>query len=102
TFFLFVNRSTPTRIDVPTLIAAVSAAAMAATGLALSVWSFFSLPTVSVGHYVLREQSVVETGPYGWVRHPIYLGVILIWLALALAFRNIATLLLAIGYVIPV
>jgi protein-S-isoprenylcysteine O-methyltransferase Ste14 len=50
---------------------------------------------------VLKEQSVVETGPYGWVRHPIYLGVFLIWLALALAFRSVATLLLTVVYVIP-
>ncbi len=71
-------------------------------GLGLSVWSFLSLPTVSVGPYVLKEQPVVETGPYGWVRHPIYLGVLLIWLALAFAFRSVVTLLLTVAYVMPI
>ena len=101
TCFLFANRRTPAQVDLAALLTVVSGAVLAAVGLALSVWSFLSLPTVSVGHYVLKEQSVVETGPYGWVRHPIYLGVFLIWLALALAFRSVATLLLTVVYVIP-
>jgi len=50
-------------------------------GLGLRVWA-----AVTLGGYYTRtltttkNHTVVTTGPYSWVRHPAYLGVILLWL----------------------
>lgn len=48
-------------------------------GLALRVWAIAALG----GHFrttveVEAGQTVVSTGPYGWVRHPSYTGLLLI------------------------
>jgi len=51
---------------------------------------------------VERDHSVVETGPYRWVRHPSYTGGMLMFLGLALALTNWLSLLavggVAVGY----
>jgi protein-S-isoprenylcysteine O-methyltransferase Ste14 len=101
TYLLFINRTTPAHLGSATLLAAASGAVLAAAGLVVTVWAFLSLPTMSAGHYVLEEQPVVESGPYRWVRHPIYLGVFLIWFAVAIAFRSPSTFLIAALYVVP-
>jgi protein-S-isoprenylcysteine O-methyltransferase Ste14 len=101
TYFLFINRTTPAHLGSATLMAAICGAVLATVGLVVSVWAFLSLASVSVGHYVLKEQPVVENGPYRWVRHPIYLGVFLIWFAVAIAFRSASTFLIAVVYVVP-
>ena len=50
-------------------------------GLGLRGWA-----AVTLGGYYTRtltttkDHRVVTTGPYAWVRHPAYLGVILLWL----------------------
>ena len=50
-------------------------------GLGLRAWA-----AVTLGGYYTRtltttkNHTVVTTGPYSWVRHPAYLGVILLWL----------------------
>jgi protein-S-isoprenylcysteine O-methyltransferase Ste14 len=76
-------------------------AALSIAGLALSLWAFMSYRTVGSGHYVDPDHEVVTTGAYGLVRHPIYLGVFLIWFALAMSYGSILTLLLALFYVTP-
>jgi len=49
-------------------------------GLGLRVWA-----AVTLGGFYTRtltttkDHKVVTTGPYAWVRHPAYLGVILLW-----------------------
>ena len=77
-------------------------ALVSAAGGALWVWSFATIPGLSSGHYVLPEQTLITRGPYARVRHPIYLAVILIWLALAAAYASIGTLAVALLYVVPV
>jgi protein-S-isoprenylcysteine O-methyltransferase Ste14 len=50
------------------------------SGLGLRVWA-----AVTLGGYYTRTlmttegHKVITTGPYAWVRHPAYLGVILLW-----------------------
>ena len=49
-------------------------------GLGLRIWA-----SVTLGGYYTRtlmttkDHKLVTTGPYAWVRHPAYLGVILLW-----------------------
>jgi protein-S-isoprenylcysteine O-methyltransferase Ste14 len=75
-------------------------------GLALSgwlpiLWAVRSFPSVSPGHYILPEQQIVTAGPYGYLRNPLYAGALLIWLALAVAFRSGVILGVALLYVLP-
>jgi protein-S-isoprenylcysteine O-methyltransferase Ste14 len=59
--------------------------AITAAGMALAIWAraylggnWSGIVTVKVGHELVR------TGPYRWVRHPIYSGIILALLGTAL------------------
>ncbi len=74
---------------------------LALGGVALTVWSWVSLPSVGTGHYLLEGQPLVTKGAYGTVRHPIYAGAFLIWFGLAAAYTSKAILVLTFVYVIP-
>jgi protein-S-isoprenylcysteine O-methyltransferase Ste14 len=60
-----------------------------ALGLALKIWAMQTL-----GRFYTRTlrattgQPVIESGPYRLVRHPGYLGAILLWMGFGLAVRN--------------
>jgi protein-S-isoprenylcysteine O-methyltransferase Ste14 len=82
-------------------VAALTGLALAALGWAVILWAVRSFPGVSPGHYVLPEQRIVSDGAYGLVRHPLYLGALLIWCALALAFWSPVTLAVTVLYVVP-
>ena len=63
---------------------------IALAGLALRFWAFKTL-----GRYYTRtlrtsdNQPIVQSGPYHWIRHPGYLGTILIFTGAALATTNL-------------
>jgi protein-S-isoprenylcysteine O-methyltransferase len=68
-------------------------AGLATRALAMrSLGSFYSR-TLRVG----REQHVVDTGPYRWVRHPGYAGSLLVWIGFALASRSLPAVVLVTG-----
>ncbi|PYV65700.1 MAG: hypothetical protein DMG95_01005 [Acidobacteria bacterium] len=59
---------------------------LTAAGIALAIWARFYIGqnwsgtvTIKVGHTLIR------TGPYRWVRHPIYSGILLAMIGTALA-----------------
>jgi protein-S-isoprenylcysteine O-methyltransferase Ste14 len=79
----------------------VSAAAGALAIFAFGIWALRSIPGVSPGHYVLPDQTVVTRGAYGFVRHPLYLQAILVWLTVALGFSSVTALVITLLYVIP-
>jgi protein-S-isoprenylcysteine O-methyltransferase Ste14 len=80
---------------------ALAGLSCAAAGWFLIVWAVVAFPDVSPGHYVLPEQRIVTAGPYGHVRNPLYVGAILIWLGLALAFQSGVTIAITLLYVLP-
>ncbi len=45
------------------------------------------LPAIALAN--VKPQSVVMTGPYGVVRHPLYFAYIVNWLSAALVYRNL-------------
>jgi protein-S-isoprenylcysteine O-methyltransferase Ste14 len=65
-------------------------------------WAFLSLPSVGTGHYVLKDQPIVDRGAYGWVRHPFYLAAFAIWFALGLAYMTPLPMVILAVYVIPI
>ena len=79
--------------------------ALTAAGMAFAIWAraylgsnWSSNVTVKVGHRLVR------TGPYRWVRHPIYSGLILAMIGTALNRRQVrgllAVVLLWVGFTI--
>jgi protein-S-isoprenylcysteine O-methyltransferase Ste14 len=88
----------PGNISVETLAVSLTAA-----GIAFAIWARFyigenwsSAVTIKVGHELIR------TGPYAWVRHPIYSGLLLAMIGTALARREprgfLAVILLWLGF----
>jgi protein-S-isoprenylcysteine O-methyltransferase Ste14 len=74
--------------------------ALMASGVVIRAWA-----VVLLGRFFTNDvrvhpgQTVVDTGPYRWVRHPSYSGLILILIGLGLALGNWAAL--AIAVVLP-
>jgi len=86
----------------PSAVLAILGGLLAALGMSLWVWAFATIPSLSSGHYVLPEQQLVKRGPYALVRHPIYLAVLLLWLAVAAASARFSVLVITLLYVVPV
>ena len=101
TSFLWLTHSSPADPSAPQLVRVGVAATLALGALVLQVWALRALPGVSPGHYVLPEQQVVTAGPYGLVRHPLYLEAITVWLSVAVAFSSLGALLTTLLYVVP-
>lgn len=58
-------------------------------GIALRQWAVWVLgPFFTVVVRVSNQQTVVDRGPYRWVRHPSYLGLLLTTVGLGMALQN--------------
>jgi protein-S-isoprenylcysteine O-methyltransferase Ste14 len=79
----------------------VLGALLSAAGAALWLWAFATIPGLSSGHYVLPDQTLITSGPYASVRHPIYLAAIFLWIAVSAAYSSIGMLAVTLLYVIP-
>jgi protein-S-isoprenylcysteine O-methyltransferase Ste14 len=66
-----------------------------AAGVGLRQWAIFVLGRFfTVDVRVHPDHTVVESGPYRWVRHPSYTGLVIFFLGLGLALSNWASLIL--------
>jgi len=83
-------------------IGAILGAILALGGGLFSLWTLRSLPSMGSGHYVLPDQKLVDNGPYGLVRHPIYLFAFLVWLALAVGYASLVILAVFVVYSMPI
>jgi protein-S-isoprenylcysteine O-methyltransferase Ste14 len=78
----------------------VAGLAIVILGIALRQWAVLALGqffTVQVR--VRSDQTVVDTGPYRWVRHPSYTGIIMSFVGIGVALEN--WLSLAVLIVVP-
>jgi protein-S-isoprenylcysteine O-methyltransferase Ste14 len=92
-WLIFFNVPQPwlhTRLYSPTLWTNSLGIAITAAGLGFALWAraylgsnWSGAVSVKVGHELVR------TGPYRWVRHPIYSGMILAMLGTALALHQV-------------
>jgi protein-S-isoprenylcysteine O-methyltransferase Ste14 len=75
-------------------------------GVLVSVWAIATAVRRQVildaGHFVKREHPLVTSGAYGFVRNPMYLGIILLWFGIAAAFQSPILLAISAAYVVPV
>jgi protein-S-isoprenylcysteine O-methyltransferase Ste14 len=70
-------------------------------GIALRQWAVTTLGRFfTIDVRVEAGQTVVEDGPYRWVRHPAYTGLILVFLGFGLALGNWAAI--AIAFFVPI
>ena len=79
------------RIVPHVMLAAWSAAALCVAGLVFAVWARVTLGRNWSGVVTLKEgHELVERGPYRFVRHPIYAGILTMFFATALALGHLA------------
>ena len=70
------------------------AVAVILTGLALSIWARRVLGDNWSGSVTVKEgHELVQSGPYRWIRHPIYTGLLLMMLGTGLASGQVHGLL---------
>lgn len=69
-------------------------AAVTVLGLAVALWARFTLAGNWSGMVTLKEgHELVMRGPYRWVRHPIYTGILVMYLGSAVAVGRLCGLL---------
>jgi protein-S-isoprenylcysteine O-methyltransferase Ste14 len=106
TSLLVLRPPRPPGAGAGSLAAAAAGSLLALSGLAVSLWAISTTyrrgVILDAGHFVKKEQPLITTGAYGFVRHPMYLGVVLIWFGISVAFRNAALLAVSALYVYPV
>ncbi len=96
----------PLPIDIPfpwSRIALVAGTLLLAGGLSLYAWGMFSLGkmhsgSTSLGAQLYLGHRLVTSGPYRYVRHPMYLGIMVAPFGGLLLFHNWTMLLVALGF----
>jgi protein-S-isoprenylcysteine O-methyltransferase Ste14 len=90
-------------LEMPILLGlAVAGLLLVALGTAIAGWARAALgASWSTAPKVNAAREPTTSGPYAWVRHPVYLGLLLALVGDALAFANWAALLIGLLWVLP-
>lgn len=88
--------------DVPgILVARIVGVVVAVAGAVVSVWAFrYHGATLTPFPRPQEGQALIDAGPYRYVRHPMYTGVILFTLGVGLAYANAVTLLSSLAFLV--
>lgn len=82
------------RVIPPGPIAATLGVLLIACGLGFSVWARRHLGRNWSSRVVVKEDhALIRTGPYSWLRHPIYTGILLAFLGTAMILGEVRALL---------
>jgi protein-S-isoprenylcysteine O-methyltransferase Ste14 len=100
-YLLLVHRESSGSASAGEAIAALAGGLVSLSGLALVIWTLLSWRQLFVGHAVLADQQLVTGAAYGVVRHPVYLGALLIWCGLSLCFLSPVAAAITAFYVLP-
>lgn len=83
-----------------TLPVGILADVLSAVGLAIMLWARVTLGGNWSGNVVLKENhELIERGPYRFVRHPIYSGLLLMYFGTAIYFARVGTLIALVAVV---
>ena len=73
------------------------------SGISLFVWARMALGKDYSGHVSIGdEQTLVQSGPYRYIRHPAYTGYLLMALGICLGYASLTGLIALIAFLIPV
>jgi protein-S-isoprenylcysteine O-methyltransferase Ste14 len=100
-YVLLVNRESSGSASAGEAVAALAGGLVSLAGLALVIWTVLSWRQLFVGHAVLADQQLVTRAAYGVVRHPVYLGALLVWCGLSLCFLSPIAAIITAVYVLP-
>ena len=100
-YLLLVGRESSGSASAGEAISALTGGLVSLAGLALALWTLLSWRQLFVGHAVLADQQLVTGAAYGVVRHPVYLGALLIWCGLSLCFLSPVAAAVTVFYVVP-
>jgi protein-S-isoprenylcysteine O-methyltransferase Ste14 len=81
--------------------AAVIGAVLAAVYVALLVGSITSWRGAHTGQLVLDDQTLVRSGLYGLIRHPLYAGALVLWVAVSVADLSVVAAAVTLVFVVP-
>lgn len=96
-----INRVFVNKINEIGSTAALIGAVLCVLGISFAIWARFHLGKNWSSHPTLKEgHELVTSGPYRFVRHPIYTGILLAELGTALAVGYIWLILLVFGAVV--
>jgi protein-S-isoprenylcysteine O-methyltransferase Ste14 len=101
-FFLMALLSGDSVSNVPGLVfVQILGLVLALAGAALSVWSLMQHGwSVSPFPRPVDDADLVSSGPYRYVRHPMYSGIVLFTLGVGLAYANPAVLLASFTFLV--
>jgi protein-S-isoprenylcysteine O-methyltransferase Ste14 len=71
-------------------------------GMAVFIWAVVHLKGSFYGTIAPVTDEMVKSGPYRWVRHPLYLSMLITLLGIALAFRSLWGVVGVIAFFLPV
>src|SRR5262245_5798203 len=95
-----VPRPSATRIS---LVLAALGALLAVAGVAVSIWAIATTlrrrVILDAGHFVKRAHPLVREGAYASIRNPMYLGIMLLWFGIAVAYQSAVLFALAVVFV---
>jgi len=87
------------------LVLALAGVLLASAGVAVSIWAIATTVRrrviLDAGHFVKEEHPLVTDGAYACVRNPMYLGIMLLWFGIAVAYQSVVLLGVAVAYVVP-
>ena len=88
--------------DVPgILVARIIGVVVAVAGSVVSIWAFrYHGAELTPFPRPQEGQTLIDAGPYRYVRHPMYTGIILFTLGVGLAYANAVTLLSSLAFLV--